>query len=90
MSNFSSLGDGELNYHFHIANTHYGVTQGKSKDVCESSHHMVQKSQQEKSDALEATISAFNSALQETLGKIGCVGNPPQINSLVGDINRSV
>ena len=87
MSNFRSLGDGELNYHFHIANTHHGVTQGKSKDICEISRHMEKQSQKEKSDALEATISAFNSALQETLGKIGCVGNPTQINSVVGDIN---
>ena len=48
------------------------------------------KVQQEKSDSLEATISAFNSTLHEALGNIGGVGSPPQINSVAGDINQSV
>ena len=90
MSNFSSLSDGEVNYHLHIANTHSGVTQAKSKDMCKISRHMEKQSQHEKVEALEATINAFNRALQETLSNTGGVGNTTQINSVVGDINRSV
>ena len=85
--NFSSLGDGELNYHLHTANTHYGVTQVKSKDICKISCHMEKQSQQEKGEVLEATIDAFSRALQETLGNTGRVGNTTQRNFVVGDIN---
>ena len=51
---------------------------------------MEKQSQHEKAEALEATIDAFNRALQETLSNTGCVGNTTQINSVVGDINQSV
>ena len=51
---------------------------------------MEKQSQHEKAKALEATINAFNRALQETLSNTGCVGNTTQLNSVVGDINRSV
>ena len=71
VSNFSSLSDGEVNYHLHIANTHSGVTQAKSKDMCKISRHMEEQSQHEKAEALEAIIDAFNRALQKTLSNTG-------------------
>ena len=36
------LSDDEVNYHSHVTNTHYGITQAKSKEVCKISHHMLQ------------------------------------------------
>ena len=86
ISDFSSLGDGELNYHFHITNTHFGITQAKSKEVCKVSYHMLQQCKQEKHNDIEATNSAFKDALQDVLGKLGGTG-ASETNTMLEEIN---
>lgn len=89
ISDFSSLHNDELDYHFHVTHVHHGITLAKSKAICTMSHYMVQQCHQEKRESLEANRLGFSSALHDVLSKKFEGIRSSEINTIVEEVNVS-
>ena len=68
-ADFSDLQDDEMHYHMHIADVHYGMTQAKSKGVCEimASEHRRSESSQRR--LITELSKAYKEAISDVCGE---------------------
>ena len=64
---FSNLSDKEMYYHLHVTTLHHGMTISKSRDMCEATGHVVNKSHEQHEVAVSTTKASFNESIRRVL-----------------------
>ena len=67
-TNFGTLTDEEVQYHFHVASMYHGMSVPKVHDVTAVSHHIVKQGVEEQKAELETLRNCMNESCKEIFG----------------------